>query len=218
MKTTALLLLLISSTSLFCQKKGYYYSDGEEIKIPSQGLDYNHNCKTFIAIGLATAPTIYFASKVPDLAGKVFYGSIASISVATLLAGSYCYFKSDYSKKPFISYSCAFLAGASEGFNEELNNHYWKVKANFPNMNDHFWNPDISWKNKYDSNIPLAKTIGVMFTDGHHLTNWLRNGFTLGFAFTIEKPKGLWPVVKKIGGSVLSYSAGKGLVHFLINK
>ena len=109
MKTTTLLLLL--STIAFCQPKGYYYSDGQTLKIPTQGFDYNHNCKTFSAIGLVTAPAIYFTSKATDVTGKVVYGSIATISAVSLLAGTYCYFKSDYSKKPFISYSCAFFAG-----------------------------------------------------------------------------------------------------------
>lgn len=217
MKTTILFLLL--SITLFAQRQHYF--DTILHDVPRQKIQlYLPNYKLMMCLGLATLPTGLFVTKLQsnDKLGKYVYGSIAAISVVSLTTATVLYFcdKTTDKLKP-TSYSCFFLSGFMEGFNEELNNHYWKVKTKLPGLNDQFWNPDISWENKYNSNIPFSKTIGVMFTDGHHLTNWSRNVFALGGIFTIRKPDGFKYTVKKVCGVVLSYSIGKGLSHYLIN-
>jgi len=74
-----------------------------------------------------------------------------------------------------------FLSGAFDGLNQTLNFHYPKFKRAFPEANDQFWNPAISWKNKYakDSKgatltdyeaFPFSTSILVWTTDGHHLS------------------------------------------------
>lgn len=74
-----------------------------------------------------------------------------------------------------------FLSGAFDGLNQTLNFHYPKFKRAFPQANDQFWNPDVSWENKYakDSQgatltdyeaFPFSTSILVWTTDGHHLS------------------------------------------------
>jgi len=76
--------------------------------------------------------------------------------------------------------SLVFVAGASKGFNETLMFH-WKIfKRRFPNANPKWYNPDISWRNKYkdgDPNagakFPLSTTVLVGVTDQYHLNTMI---------------------------------------------
>jgi len=75
----------------------------------------------------------------------------------------------------------AFVAGFADGFNQTLNFHYDKFKKVFPRANNQFWNPRISWQNKYaiDPNgnvntnyeaFPFSTSVLVFLTDRHHPT------------------------------------------------
>lgn len=74
-----------------------------------------------------------------------------------------------------------FLSGAFDGLNQTLNFHYPKFKRAFPEANDQFWNPAVSWENKYAKDgqgatltdyeaFPFSTSILVWTTDGHHLS------------------------------------------------
>jgi hypothetical protein len=72
-----------------------------------------------------------------------------------------------------------FTAGASKGLNETLMFHWKGFYNSFPKANPNWFNPAISWKNKYkngDSNagakFPLSTSMLVMFTDQYHLNNF----------------------------------------------
>jgi len=85
----------------------------------------------------------------------------------------------------------AFLSGAADGVNQALLFHYDEVQRVHPNIKDQWWDPDISWKNKYKdwdegdtrARFPLSKTAFVSLTDGYHLTRMLSNKL-LGTAIT----------------------------------
>ncbi len=49
----------------------------------------------------------------------------------------------------FIPLFFVFLSGAAFGVHETLQHHYSEFKTVFPNANDQYWNPLISWTNKY---------------------------------------------------------------------
>ena len=73
-----------------------------------------------------------------------------------------------------------FTAGASKGFNETLMFHWKLFRARFPNANPNWFNPAVSWRNKYknlDPNagpkFPLSTTALVMFTDQYHLNTFI---------------------------------------------
>jgi len=67
------------------------------------------------------------------------------------------------------------ISGVSKAVMDSLN-HYYGNSIFFRFYNDLYWNPSISWKNKYknypDDKSPkffLSTTLFVMFTDAWHL-------------------------------------------------
>lgn len=83
-----------------------------------------------------------------------------------------------------------FLAGTSEAIMDKLQFHYNRsIFKKFKNQL--FWDPSVSWKNKYKDGDPtkdekfyLSKTLFVGFTDAWHLFKLLRTFFIfLGILF-----------------------------------
>lgn len=73
-----------------------------------------------------------------------------------------------------------FLAGASRGFNETLMFHWKGFRNAFPKANPQWFNPSVSWRNKYKNGdpdagakFPLSTSVLVMFTDQYHLNNFI---------------------------------------------
>jgi hypothetical protein len=73
-----------------------------------------------------------------------------------------------------------FTAGASKGFNETLMFHWKAFRHSFPKANPNWFNPDISWKNKYKNGnpdggarFPLSTTVLVVLTDQYHLNTFI---------------------------------------------
>lgn len=73
-----------------------------------------------------------------------------------------------------------FVAGASKGFNETLQFHWSYFRKKFPNANPLWFNPAVSWKNKYKNNnrlegekFPLSTSVLVAFTDQYHLNTFI---------------------------------------------
>ena len=84
-------------------------------------------------------------------------------------------------KKDIAPLLLTFSAGVFEGTAEALKFHYPAVDSKL-SLNDNFWNPSISWRNKYKNNDPLqgnafigSTTFLVWTTDGYHLTRMMRN-------------------------------------------
>lgn len=114
--------------------------------------------------------------------------------------------KQKYSWKERILPAAAFYtAGFSDGISQMLQFHYWDFKKIFPKANDQFWNPDISWINKYardkEGNLirplkerfPLAKTALVWSTDGFHFTRTTTRLFnTIGVITSIGQKRPWW--------------------------
>ena len=88
-----------------------------------------------------------------------------------------------YLKQNWPSLTCFTLAGAMDGFNEALDFDYQAFKRTFPNANDQYWNPDISWQNKWNGDRPSyfgSTTFLSWTTDGYHLTRSLNKAFLCG--------------------------------------
>lgn len=73
-----------------------------------------------------------------------------------------------------------FMAGASKGFNETLQFHWKAFRHSFPDVNPKWFNPAVSWKNKYKNGdpdagarFPLSTSVLVMFTDQYHLNTFI---------------------------------------------
>lgn len=80
----------------------------------------------------------------------------------------------------YIGFFLFLLAGMFEAVMDKLQFHYYlSIFKNFKNQL--FWNPNISWRNKYKDGNPaegekffLSKTLFVGFTDAWHLFKLLR--------------------------------------------
>lgn len=79
-------------------------------------------------------------------------------------------------KKRVITIGLCFSSGAFNGAGEILRNKYPKFKAVHPGANDQFWNPLLSWPNKWKNGdilqgerFFLSSTALVFLTDGYHL-------------------------------------------------
>ena len=124
-----------------------------------------------------------------------------------------------YLKRNAVSLSCMVLAGGFDGFNEVLDFDYPAFKRAFPNANDQFWNPDISWRNKWkDGNpdlgrkFPGSTTILVWTTDGYHLTRTLNKTCIMtGIAFKIGHKQKWWMYGVDFISHSIAYSVGFNL-------
>ena len=56
----------------------------------------------------------------------------------------------------YLTGGLAFVAGASKGFNETLQFHWKEFRRQFPKANPQWFNPSISWRNKYRNGDPEA--------------------------------------------------------------
>lgn len=80
-------------------------------------------------------------------------------------------------KDYLVSGSAMFVSGMLDGTIESISYHYENgFKQRLPNANDQFWNPAVSWKNKYYQNNPQmgpkflgSTTIFACTTDAYHL-------------------------------------------------
>lgn len=83
-------------------------------------------------------------------------------------------------KNKLITGGLVMVGGAAKGFNETLQYHYKDFQRVFPNANRQWFNPSVSWKNKYKDGdrakgeaFPLSKSLLVAFTDQYHLNNFI---------------------------------------------
>ncbi len=90
--------------------------------------------------------------------------------------------------------SATLISGALDGTLESIKFHYEDgFRARFKSMDDQFWNPDLSWKNKYkDGNAALgpkfygSTTLFVCTTDAYHALRTAKNAvntFTVIYYF-----------------------------------
>lgn len=187
-----------------------------------ENVDY----KMIGIIGAVTAPAIvlYSMDAKSDKLGQVAFGSLSAVSITALSTSLVLYLNSNDSKKPLLHYSCMAVAGALDGFSEELKFHYPKVKSKMPYLNDQFWNPAISSNRKYKNGDPnqgaaYAGSTGILVstTDGYHLSRFLNKGFVIGGIITFDYNKSFKKNCKKVLLTALVYTAAKGTTHFLIN-
>ncbi len=102
-------------------------------------------------------------------------------------------------RNKLITGSLIFTAGASKGFNETLSFHWKEFHRQFPNASSKWFNPSVSWRNKYENNdpsagakFPLSTSVLVMFTDQYHLNNFI-NKLAWGSALVIKIGEGKKP-------------------------
>lgn len=119
-----------------------------------------------------------------------------------------------------------FVSGMADGTAETLRTNYSDFNAVFPAANDQYWNPSVSWHNKWKNGdikqgerFPLSSTALVFTTDGYHQMRMIRN-VTMITAITIPIGRGKnWKqYATEAGLSYLSYTLGFTLTWDLIFK
>ncbi|MFN0275416.1 MAG: hypothetical protein ACKVPJ_06715 [Chitinophagales bacterium] len=118
----------------------------------------------------------------------------------------------------------AFFAGACDGFSQTLYAHYPVFQEKFPTANEAFWNPAISWKNKYENgdplqgeNFPGSSTVFVFTTDAYHLFRTLNklNLVTIGGLEFSERKEWYEYALDMVIYSIV-YSAGFHLTYSIV--
>jgi hypothetical protein len=127
-------------------------------------------------------------------------------------------------KKEWPTLTTALLAGGFEGISETLQHHYPEFDMKFPNANQQFWNPSLSWRNKYRNGdylqgerFPGSSTIFVWTTDGYHLMRMNRNVLLVSSALFYNREKKTFKQ-HLLGVCIHSaaFSLGFNLVHNII--
>ena len=100
-------------------------------------------------------------------------------------------------KNKIITGSLVFVAGGAKGFNETIQFNYKIFEKTFPGANKPWFDPKVSWRNKYEGGNPdngaksfLSTSVFVMFTDQYHLNNFINKlGWTSAIVFRIGEKK-----------------------------
>jgi len=148
-------------------------------------------------------------------------GGVANLVSAEIESEYLHYYPTDMEwRKEILPVTTMFLAGALNGVNQDLLFHYYEFQNTFPNANPEFWDPSISWRNKYENGDPLqgeafpgSSTIFVGVTDGYHATVAGRNLMITTTICLSPKTKGWRPFVKKTLLYSLSYGLGFEMVY-----
>ena len=84
-------------------------------------------------------------------------------------------------KNKILTGGLVFVGGAAKGFNETLQFNYKIFEKSFPGANKQWFDPKVSWRNKYKGGNPdngpkyfLSTSLLVMFTDQYHLNNFIQ--------------------------------------------
>jgi hypothetical protein len=84
-------------------------------------------------------------------------------------------------KNKILTGSLVFIGGSAKGFNETLQFNYKTFEKTFPGANKQWFDPKVSWRNKYEGGNPdngpksfLSTSVFVMFTDQYHLNNFIQ--------------------------------------------
>jgi hypothetical protein len=203
MKTSTILLLLVPSI-LLAQPR---FDTGNK-----------HEDKYWVgtALTLGGITMINHAEGPIEAIGAVWaIGGVANLASAEIESEYRGYYPSDVSwKEEVLPCLSMFVAGAFNGVNQDLLFHYHEFENTFPNASRQFWDPSISWRNKYMNGdpsqgeaFPGSSTIFASVTDGYHATVAARNIMLTTTVCLSPKTKGWKPFVKR----TLMYSAFYGL-------
>ena len=128
----------------------------------------------------------------------------------------------EYYRQEIPSFAAMFVSGMADGLNQTLEFHYSDFQRIFPKANPQYWNPAISWTNKYKYHnqfagpaYPGSTTTLVGLTDAYHMTRTIEHGFivtAIYFKISIGESKKVWQYVLE----ALSYLAVNRLGMVLV--
>jgi hypothetical protein len=110
-------------------------------------------------------------------------------------------------KRAILPWSLSFVSGALWGGHETINYHWYRVEARYPNINQRFWNPAISWETS-------KEIAGYKFDAKHLLASGTQIGMlSAGVTITLGERKPWWHYAIDAGGSFAAYSLGNYAVY-----
>jgi hypothetical protein len=112
------------------------------------------------------------------------------------------------------------ISGAAWGLHEKTAHHWPQFTARFPSAKDNFWNPDISWLNKYrgrDTKNGRNK-IPIWFTDAAHLLASINQIFIFfaGCCVFMADWNTIWQYPLLIGISFAGYHIGNRITFVML--
>lgn len=123
-------------------------------------------------------------------------------------------------KEEIIPSTTMFIAGAFNGVSQDLLFHYDQFQTTFPTANPQFWNPEISWTNKYKNGDPLqgakfpgSTTLLVGTTDGYHAMLSSRDIMIVTTIAISSKSRSWKHFLKKTALYTISYGLGFELTY-----
>lgn len=128
-------------------------------------------------------------------------------------------------RRNWPGWSLMLVGGTSDAVVEVLRHDYPAFKRTF-NLSDTYWNPAVSWRNKWKDGDPAkgeafpgSSTVFVFTTDGYHLMRSINHGAIMA-AIVIKighKQKWYWYAADLLSYSAF-YSIGFNLTYELIRK
>lgn len=125
--------------------------------------------------------------------------------------------------RTLVACGIGFVGGVAYGYHEVLNYHYSKFKAVHPKADDQFWNPDISWLNKYKDyrlygnkeRFFLSTSLLVWTTDASHPVAALSNLSLIGgtCVITIGEKRKWWEYAIDIVAMSTARAIGFQLIY-----
>lgn len=111
----------------------------------------------------------------------------------------------------------SLIAGGAWGLHESTMHHWNQFANRFPNANPDFWNPAISWQNKYVDGDPLKGRTDtpVLLTDAKHVlaSTALSGGFVAGASFTFGEVRPWWHYLADFLAGALAWGIGNRITY-----
>ena len=123
--------------------------------------------------------------------------TIILLMVATFATAQPYKFDTKKERNKFIVMSSAmFASGYARGLEQKLMFDYKAFENKHPNANQWYWNPTISWRNKYKDLLPSqgerfrgSSTVFVWTTDAKHMLDAVNNiGMYATLSISLTKP------------------------------
>lgn len=120
-------------------------------------------------------------------------------------------------RKAIAPAALSFVGGGAWGLHETIQHHWPKFNQRFPGANPKFWNPYISWQNKYRGwpNDTRRTGVPIFFTDAKHTLASINQVslFAAGVTITIGEKRPILHYVYDAAISFGAYSLGNKITY-----
>ena len=123
-----------------------------------------------------------------------------------------------------IGIALMFIGGFADGTAEMLKFNYKRMDDKWHIRNDQYWNPEISWQNKWKNGNPAqgeafwgSSRWFVATTDQYHAMRWRRNQCVIGaIVLNIGEQKVWWRYLLEAVWYYLAYTMGFNLAYEVV--